>query len=467
LKVITNTFKQRNKTNNRVLAPSHGSLFPPQMGATFLPQKTKLLAWAIFLVFFIENGTLGLLPRQLYFIYRNVRVSDFLIYGLTIYSLYNVKEFSEYYKSPLLIIIKVLFVYLLFQFIISTILYNMNAVEYFFRLKGVWSSFLVFPYMLLLKRGGFPYLIKLILPVAIVSNILYILSSLTGIAFLPEIGIEKQSLPGGLEVFRVYGGTFFGEIFFLGFIYTWMTKRFRLYQLGLVILFVLPHILAFGRSAWVQLIFAIILMFLWYNLKKREFKLFVRQAVLIVLLLMAVIYAFTTYIPQSKYLTEAIGARILQGQEDVKYEKGTYGTRMANINMLIDLWLNSNILFGIGMHPMWVIKPETELEVFYAWGFSDVRWASVLTAYGLVGFLIAVIFQVQFFIIIFKLLRKVKTPDIYVFFLLLTISQLMFDTLINYSFFMVTVSLWGLSMRTSFYVANVVHEYVRYKHDKL
>ena len=199
-------------------------------------------------------------------------------------------------------------------------------------------------------------------------------------------------------------------------------------------------------------------------LKEEQFKI---ELFLIVVLLICVIYSFTSFITQSEYLTEAIGARILQGQEDVKYGKGTYGTRMANIAMLMDLWLNSNILFGIGMHPMWVIRPETVQEVFYAWGFSDVRWASVLTAYGLFGFLIAVIFQVQFFIIAFKLLRKVRAPDIYVFFLLLTIAQLMFDSLINYSFFMLSIGLWGLSMHTSFYVANVVHEYVRWQKGKL
>jgi hypothetical protein len=45
------------------------------------------------------------------------------------------------------------------------------------------------------------------------------MSAVTGIAFLPDIGIAEQNLPGGLKVFRVYGGTFYGELFFLGFIY--------------------------------------------------------------------------------------------------------------------------------------------------------------------------------------------------------------------------------------------------------
>ena len=40
------------------------------------------------------------------------------------------------------------------------------------------------------------------------------------------------------------------------------------------------------------------------------------------------------------------------------------------------------------MHPLWVIKPETVEEYSYTWGFSDVGWASVLAAYGLVGFIL-------------------------------------------------------------------------------
>jgi hypothetical protein len=75
----------------------------------FLPLKTKMLAWWIFLIFFIEAGTMGLLPRSFYFVYRNVRLSDILLYMLTVYSLFCVKEYQDLYKSKSFLIIKYLF----------------------------------------------------------------------------------------------------------------------------------------------------------------------------------------------------------------------------------------------------------------------------------------------------------------------------------------------------------------------
>src|SRR5262245_32525899 len=92
-----------------------------------LPLKAKLLAWGIFLVFFIENGTLGLIPKNLYFLYRNIRISDFLMYGLTIYSLFKVKEYAELYRSKTMILTKIILLYLCAQFIISTISYQQNV----------------------------------------------------------------------------------------------------------------------------------------------------------------------------------------------------------------------------------------------------------------------------------------------------------------------------------------------------
>ncbi len=432
----------------------------------YLPLNAKLLAWGIFLIFFIENGTLGLFPKQYYFVYRNVRISDLLLYFLTAYSLFNSKEFIELYKSKAVIIIKILILYLLFQFIVSCILYEYNVLEYFFRLKGMWSSLLIFPYLLLLKRKGLPYLIKLILPVAIVSNILYILSSITGVAFLPEIGIEKQNLPGGLQVYRVFGGTFFGEFFFLGFIYYWVTVKFRFYQLFLVILFIIPHILAFGRAAWVSLAFSIIVIFVWNFFRKRDFKVVFKQTVMVILLGGLLIYAFSRFIPQAGYLTEALGARVEQGQEDIANKEGTYGTRLASTEALISLWSNSNILFGIGMHPMWVVKPETEQENLYAWGFSDVRWASVLAAYGIAGFLLAVVFQIYYFIISLKILKHSK-QDLQTFFVLMLVALMLFDTLMNYSYNLFSVGLMGLNTMLCLYIAVLVYKYEELKKSKL
>ncbi len=423
-----------------------------------LPLNSKLLAWGFFLIFFIESGTLGLIPKQFYFVYRNIRISDLLIYFLTAYSLFNTKEFAQLYRSKTSIVFKAIIIYFFLEFIISVILYDYNLIEYFFRLKSIWTTLLFFPFLLLLKRNGLHYLIKLILPVAIVSNILYILSAVTGTAFLPEIGIQKQSLPGGLQVYRVYGGTFMGELFFLGYIYEWITKKFRLYQLPLVILFVTPHILAFGRSAWVSLTFSILVIAVWNILKKKNFKIFLRQAILFSILGVVLIYTFMQFIPQSNYLTEALGARVEEGQENIKNETGTYGTRIQNIEALLTLWSNSNIFFGIGMHPMWVLRPETEEENIYAWGFSDVRWASVLAAYGLIGFILAVIFQIYYGYLSLKVLKR-SNADLTTFCILILLSTLMFDSFINYSYYLLTVGLLGINLTVCLFLAALVFKY--------
>ncbi len=451
---IANNFRVTNGRKN----PDRKSFGDILEERNYLTLNAKLLAWGIFLIFFVENGTLGLIPKQFYFVYRNMRISDFLLYSLTAYALFNVKEYSYLYHSRAILLPKILLVYFLFQFVMSSLLYDYNFIELFFRLKGIWMCFLIFPFLLLIKRRALGYLIKIMLPVAIVSNILYILSAVTGIAFLPDIGISEQNLPGGLKVFRVYGGTFYGELFFLGFIYQWMTKKFRVYQLFLVILFIVPHILAFGRSAWVYFTLTIIIMLVWYALKKKEFRLAVRQIVIMSILVVGLVYSFTKFVPQSDYLFEAIEARVSQGQEDVKYKEGTFGTRLANIGALLTLWQNSNIFIGIGMHPLWVVKPETVEENIYAWGFSDVGWASVLTAYGLIGFILAIIFQMYYFMITIKVLRKAVYNDLLVFFSLVFLSRLFFDTVINYSYSGLSVGLWGFFSIT-FYIAALAYKY--------
>jgi hypothetical protein len=425
----------------------------------YVTQKAKLLAWGIFLIFFIDNGTLGLLPKSAYFLYRNVRISDLLLYGITVYSLFCVKEYFELYTSRMLILIKLILVYLFGQFIVSVILYEQNFIEYFFRLKGIWTSLLIFPFLLLLKRGGLGYLAKIILPVAIVSNILYILSALTGVAFMPDIGIDKQELPGGLKVYRVFGGTFFGEFFFLYFIYKWITDKFHLWQLPLVLLFATPHILAFGRAAWVLLSFIIISIFIWNIYKTRKFKVFLRQAFILGIVLAAVVYAFIKYVPESDYFAEALEARVIQGHEDYRYKTGTYGSRIQNMEALIRLWYQSNIMFGVGMHPMWVIRAQTVEESIYTWGFSDIRWAGILAAYGLTGFLLAVIFQLYYGILSFRALIKANKKNTITFFILVTFCTFFFDTVINYSYKLFTLTLWGLSQVTAFYIAVLIYHY--------
>jgi hypothetical protein len=427
-----------------------------------LSKKARVLAWIIFLIFFIENGTLGILPRQFYMIHRTVRASDLLMYGVIIYSLFNAKEMAVLYNSRASIIIKIMLLYITMHFIGSVIFYKYDLVETFFRLKFIWASFLVFPFLLLLKRNALHYFIRILFPFAIVANLLYILSSLTGIAFLPDISIEKQSLPGGLQVYRVFGGTFFGELFFLGFIYYWITRKIKFYQLFFIILFMIPHILAFGRSAWIYLSFTIFVMFVWNMLKKKNFKIILRQLVLVTVIASALIYTFMRFIPKSDYLTEALGARIEQGQDDYKYQTGTYGSRLENTRVLLEYWLNTNMLIGIGMHPFWVIRPVTVEENIYGAGFSDVRWIGILVAYGLIGFVIAAAFQLYYFTISFKLLKKTNDYDIYIFFILTLFSKFIFDSVINYSYMLFTTSHLGLSFNLSFYMAVLIYKYEKY-----
>ena len=102
------------------------------------------------------------------------------------------------------------------------------------------------------KAKGLGYLLKLMLPVAIVSNMLYIMSAVTGIAFMPDIGISEQNLPGGLKSISCLRRNFLWRDFsFLGFIYLLDDKKIPVIPAFSGILFIIPHILAFGRSAWI------------------------------------------------------------------------------------------------------------------------------------------------------------------------------------------------------------------------
>ncbi len=423
-----------------------------------LDNKTKFIAWCIFLFFFIETGTLGLIPRNYYFVYRNMRLSDFIMYFLIIYSFFNIKDFIELYRSKAVLVVKLFLLYLSFQFIISVILYEQNFLEYFFRLKSLWISFLIFPFMQLISRKGLGYLAKIIFPIAVISNILYILTYVTGVSLMPDISIEKQNLPGGLQVNRIFGGTFFGELFFFWYIFEWITNKVRLTQVFFAILFVTPHILSFGRAGWVFIIFNVVLLFLWNFLKQREFKLLFKQGIVLTLFGLLLIYSLIKFVPESDYLTEAIEARVLQGQENVENKTGTYGTRLANSAGLIELWLKSNILFGIGMHPMIVLKPTTSEELLYVWGFSDVRWSALLAAYGLVGFLMAVIFQIYYIQKCIVVLKKSTNNSMYTYFVITLLANLLFDTLLNYTYNLVSFRLWGLNAVMALYIAALAYK---------
>jgi hypothetical protein len=171
-------------------------------------------------------------------------------------------------------------------------------------------------------------------------------------------------------------------------------------------------------------------------------------------------YAFAQFLPESDRLAESIEARVIQGQEDVENKSGTYGTRLANIAALVGLWQKSNLFFGIGMHPMWVIKPTTTEELIYIWGFSDVRWASVLAAYGLVGFLIAIAFQIYYIYKSVYILKKTKSNSVFTFLVLLLLAYLLFDSFINYSYNLFSVRLWGISDTFSFFIASIIFKSV-------
>ncbi len=457
-KVITNQYGFR-KSSAKADTVSKKLLYNEKFVQTdvVLSLKAKMLAIAFFLYFFIERGTVGLLPPSAYFVYRSIRVSDLIQYALIIYSFFCIKEYISLFRSKSFLIVKLILVYIALEFIISAIAYKFNIIEYFFRLKGVWASFLVFPYLLLYQRNGIGFLFKLIFPVAVVSSILYILTALTGTAFLPDVEIITQTLPGDLEVYRVFGGTFFGEFFLMGFIYLWITKRFKFYQLFFVILFMIPHILAFGRGAWARFIFTILLLVFLTSIKKKNFKTFFRQAVILTVFFGALTISFIKFIPNSDYYIEAISARLLQGQEDVKYDEGTYGERGIQNNNLVKLWLNSsNPILGIGMHPLWVYRPETQQEKQYYTAFCDVVWPSVLAAYGVVGFILAISFQIYYLIKSFKIIKKSSSVNVNMFLLTMLFAHLLFDTFFGFSHTLVSVGLWGLGAILSFSMANFV-----------
>ena len=448
-KIITNNFRTGNNGNGR---ESQGEKLRFTYNESSISSdvlinlKTKLLAIGIFAFYFIQQGTVGLIPQKYLFIYRSVNFSDLILYSLIFYSLICYKEYKDLFNSKSLRIVKLIFLYFIFEFFVSYLRYNFDPIEYFFRVKGVWYPFLIFPFLLLIKRNGLTFFIKLIFPVAVISNILYIPTALTGTAFLDGVTIIRQQLPGGMEVYRVYGGTFFGELFFLGMVYYWITKRFKVWHLFPVVLFIIPHILAFGRIAWAYFVFTIIIMVVINSVKKKLFRILVRHTIILIVLLVAVVYGFLKFIPESDYYVSALESRLTQGQEDVTYSEGTYGTRTdLQNNALMRLWSKSNLFLGIGMHPMWVESPQSYEEYLYYIAFCDAGYMAVIAAYGLIGFLLAVIFQIQYTYVSLKLLRKITDGTINGFFITVLFAKLLFDTLICFSFVLVSFNLWGLS----------------------
>jgi hypothetical protein len=321
---------------------------------------------------------------------------------------------------------------------------------------------MIFPFLLLLKRGGVVYMIKIFFVPAVAANILYILTSITGVIFIPGTSISQQILPGGIVVNRVFGSTFYGEFFFFGFVYLTLTRKFRpFYLVG--ILFIIPDILALGRGAWVGLSFTLTLIFVWNILKKREFKVIFKQILLIAVIIAVTIYGLIQILPDPESFFNILNLRVMQGTEDYKYSEGTYRTRMENNVALTDLWLNTNVLFGVGMAPFWVIKPETTEETIYLWGFSDLRWSAVLAAYGLIGFLLAAAFQIYFLYLTFRTLKRARDTSIGIFFVLMMLGGLIFDTFINFTLNLISVTVYGIAYMMTFYISMLVYEHEKIK----
>lgn len=87
-KTLTNNFRLKKQTTplykDRSLFTYSEMAFNREIYASL---RARVLALVLFLYYFVENGTLGLLPEKYYFLYRNVRISDLILYVLIVYSL--------------------------------------------------------------------------------------------------------------------------------------------------------------------------------------------------------------------------------------------------------------------------------------------------------------------------------------------------------------------------------------------
>jgi hypothetical protein len=230
-----------------------------------------------------------------------------------------------------------------------------------------------------------------------------------------------------------------------------------MYMLIPVILFSVPHILAFGRTAWIHLVFIIVLIFVWNIHRKKNFRIFVRQTIIILIFGAAISYVFIQFVPESSYISEALEARVEQGRDDYVLEQGTYGSRLVAMTALIELWEKSNLIFGVGMHPLWVVKPVTVEETYYSWGFSDIKWAGVLAGYGLFGFALILFYQIQYLFVSARILIKYKVSDMNMFFVILMFSTLAFDSFLNYSYALVTFAVNGITPTIAFLSAITIY----------
>ena len=169
--------------------------------------------------------------------------------------------------------------------------------------------------------------------------------------------------------------------------------------------------------------------------------------------------------PDTEHYFDAIKSRVFQGNDDIKYSEGTYGTRTIFQNdALLRLWYNSDKILGVGMNPMWVYRPDSFEEQVYYNAFCDVVWTGVLAAYGIIGFLLALLFQVYYIRTTYKIIKKTRENNLEMFFMVIILSKMLFDTLISFSYVFFSVGLWGLYETLAFYVAVIVFTY---EHEKI
>ena len=98
----------------------------------------------------------------------------------------------------------------------------------------------------------------------------------------------------------------------------------------------------------------------------------------------------------------------------------------------------------------------TQAEYIYYWGLSDTLWVGALVAYGLIGFLLVSLIQIYYGFTTFKILKKTNVKDIYILFIILFFTTIIFRTL---SYSILIFGLWGPSFIISFYIAIVTYKY--------
>ena len=220
---------------------------------------------------------------------------------------------------------------------------------------------------------------------------------------------------------------------------------------------IIPQILTFGRATWASIIFAVFAMIIFNIWKKKDIKVLFRQILIILVLLSTLVFCFLKFVPNSDFYVQAIGARLMQGRDEVKYDEGSFGERTVFDNeILLRLWSKSNLFFGIGMNPFWINNQESREERIIYIALCDVFWPGILAVYGMVGLAIALFFQFYYIKLSFKLIKNSKYANVLTFILITMFTKMTFDTFITYSYVFTSIGILGLGTVMSFMVAIAV-----------